>query len=143
MRPLWRAEQGVNSTRSNFPCVCVTRIVGGVLSRMRLSVGTVKGRWVNVHLLGCPDDSEHVEELKRLLGRFRFKAFDDSFSCSRDDLVRLGRRANPALADDKAALSHWVETALCRPDPMRASVTEETALLKSVSPSQKRITTAE
>ena len=76
---------------------------------MRLSIGTVKGRWVNVHLLGCPDDPKHVEELNRLLSRLRFKTFDDSFSCSRDDLIRLGRRANPALTDDQAALSHGSE----------------------------------
>jgi hypothetical protein len=31
---------------------------------IRLSVGTVKGKWVNLHLLVSSDDPNHVNELK-------------------------------------------------------------------------------
>jgi hypothetical protein len=44
--------------------------------------------------------------VKRILTRLQFHAFDDDFDCSRADLIRLGRRANPALIDDRAALAH-------------------------------------
>jgi hypothetical protein len=44
---------------------------------MRLAVGTVKGKWVNVHLLVSPDDPGHLAELKRFLARLTFKAHDD------------------------------------------------------------------
>lgn len=72
---------------------------------MRLDHGTVKGRWVNVHLLVSPDDPKHVDETERFLSQLRFDAYDDSFACTRADLIRLGRRVNAKLTDDGAALS--------------------------------------
>lgn len=73
---------------------------------MRLGVGTVKGAWVNIHLLVSPEDPNHVSEIKRFLARLSFEAFDDSFCCSREDLIRLGQRADPAIQDLVAALEH-------------------------------------
>src|ERR1700730_1505974 len=56
---------------------------------MRLNVGTVKGRWVNIHILTSPDDANHLVELKRFLTRLTFKAHEDTYCCNKDDLVRL------------------------------------------------------
>ena len=72
---------------------------------MRLDHGTVKGRWVNVHLLVSPDDPKHIDEAERFLNQMRFDAYDDSFVCTCADLIRLGRRVNAKLTDDGAALS--------------------------------------
>jgi len=72
---------------------------------MRLGIGTVRGTFVNIHLLVSPDDPTHIEELKRFLARLRFDAFDDSFCCDRTDLVRLGRRSRPAAESETAALA--------------------------------------
>lgn len=71
---------------------------------MRLGVGTVKGKWVNIHLLVSPDDPNHLEELRRFLGRLTFKAHGDTYCCSKDDLIRLGQRVDPSLTDFLAAL---------------------------------------
>jgi hypothetical protein len=71
---------------------------------MRLAVGTVKGKWVNVHLLVSPDDPGHLAELKRFLARLTFKAHDDTYCCNRDDLIRLGRCFDAKLTDARAAL---------------------------------------
>ncbi len=71
---------------------------------LRLGVGTVRGAWVNIHLLVNPENPDHLTELRRFLARLRFVTFDDSFCCSRDDLIRLGRRSKPTLQDDAAAL---------------------------------------
>jgi hypothetical protein len=71
---------------------------------MRLALGTVRGRWVNVHLLVSPDDPNHLDEATRFLRRLAFKAYDDTYSCSKDDLVRLGQRVDPKLRDPAAAL---------------------------------------
>jgi hypothetical protein len=71
---------------------------------MRLGVGTVKGKWVNVHLLVSPEDREHLAELKRFLARLTFKAHGDTYCCNRDDLIRLGRRFDTKLADSRTAL---------------------------------------
>lgn len=75
---------------------------------LRLDIGTIDGHFVNIHLLVSPEDQNHVEELKRFLGRLRFRAYDDEFACTQDDLVRLGRRADPPMRDDESALRHGV-----------------------------------
>ena len=64
---------------------------------MRLDVGTVKGRFVNIHLLVSPEDPKHLDELKRFLSRLEFKAHGDTYACTRDDLIRLGKRADPKI----------------------------------------------
>jgi hypothetical protein len=71
---------------------------------LRLSTGTVKGNFVNIHLLVSPDDPNHVSELNRFLGRLVFSGFSDKFACTPDDLRRLGRLAGGAALDDEAAL---------------------------------------
>lgn len=69
---------------------------------MRLGIGTVKGRWVNLHLLVSPEDPNHIIELKRFLSRLTLNAFDGSFSCTKADLIRLGRRHDSSLTGQAA-----------------------------------------
>jgi ABC-type lipoprotein export system ATPase subunit len=76
---------------------------------MRLGIGTVKGKWVNVHLLVSPEDPENISQVKRLLARLSFIAHDDSFCCSREDLIRLGRSHDNSLTDPVTALEHGSE----------------------------------
>jgi hypothetical protein len=73
---------------------------------LRLNVGTIKGNFVNIHLLISPDDPNHVAELNRFLAQLSFQAFNDKFACTQAELIRLGRRADPARTDDEAALQH-------------------------------------
>jgi AAA domain, putative AbiEii toxin, Type IV TA system len=73
---------------------------------LRLNTGTVRGNFVNIHLLVSPEDPDHIAELNRFLARLSFEAFKDTFACTPDDLRRLGRRANPAKTDDESALRH-------------------------------------
>lgn len=73
---------------------------------LRLSTGTVKGNFVNIHLLVSPETPDHVAELNRFLSRLYFDAFDDRFSCTPSDLMRLGRQADPSKTEDEAALAH-------------------------------------
>lgn len=73
---------------------------------LRLNTGTVKGNFVNIHLLASPESADHVAELNRFLGRLYFEAFDDRFYCTPSDLIRLGRRAGASKTDDEAALAH-------------------------------------
>src|SRR6202043_68164 len=76
---------------------------------MRLALGTVKGKWVNVHLLVCPEDANHLTELKRFLARLTFEAHEDTYVCTRDDLIRLGRKVDSSLAADDTALARGTE----------------------------------
>ncbi len=71
---------------------------------MRLDVGTVRGAWVNVHLLVSPEDPEHIEQLSRFLARLTFDAHADRFCCRPDDLIRLGRTVDSTITSDRSAL---------------------------------------
>jgi len=73
---------------------------------LRLNTGTIKGHFINIHILASPEDPDHVTELNRFLGRLSFSAFNDRFACTPDELIRLGRRADPTRIDDEAALEH-------------------------------------
>lgn len=74
---------------------------------LRLDVAAKTG-FVNAHLLVNPTSAEHLEEIKRFMGRLDFAAYGDRFHCNRADLIRLGRSADPSIADDTAALRHGV-----------------------------------
>jgi len=72
---------------------------------VRLEVHAKSG-YVNAHLLISPTDPNHVHEAGRFLERLTFSAYGDRFSCNRQDLIRLGRKADPGILDDLAALRH-------------------------------------
>lgn len=72
---------------------------------LRLDVAAKSG-FVNIHLLVSPEDPNHLTELKRILKRLQFHAHNDRFDCTRDELIKLGKRADPTITDDGAALRH-------------------------------------
>ena len=73
---------------------------------MRLGIGTTKGKWVNIHMLICPDHEDHIEQTERFLGRLTFQAHGDTFNCTERDLIRLGEAADSSITDDGVALSY-------------------------------------
>lgn len=73
---------------------------------LRLDAATTKGGFVNLHLLVSPEDPQHIEELRRLLSRLQFNVMQDRFDCTRADLIRLGKKADPTITDERAALAH-------------------------------------
>jgi hypothetical protein len=72
---------------------------------LRLDVAAKSG-FVNVHMLVSPEDPDHLSEVKRILKRLQFHAFNDRFDCTREELIKLGKRADPSITDDGAALRH-------------------------------------
>jgi len=72
---------------------------------VRLDVAARSG-FVNLHLLVSPEDPNHLAEVRRILTRLQFIAHGDRFDCTPGDLIRLGRRADPTIRDDRAALAH-------------------------------------
>lgn len=73
---------------------------------VRLDVATSKGGFVNLHLFVSPEDPQHIDELQRLLLRLQFNAMQDRFDCTHADLIRLGKKADPNISDDGAALAY-------------------------------------
>jgi hypothetical protein len=72
---------------------------------LRLNVAA-RSSPVNIHLLVSPEDPEHISQVQRILRRLRFPAFNDRFDCTREELIRLGKRADSSITDDGAALRH-------------------------------------
>jgi energy-coupling factor transporter ATP-binding protein EcfA2 len=75
---------------------------------VRLDVATSKGGFVNLHLLVSPEDPNHINEVQRLLARLQFRAFDDTFNCTRPELIRLGYAADSNINDDDTAIEYGV-----------------------------------
>jgi hypothetical protein len=73
---------------------------------LRLDVATSRGGFVNLHLFVSPEDPKHIEELQRLLSRLQFNVMQDRFDCTRAELIRLGKKADPDITDDRAALAY-------------------------------------
>jgi len=72
---------------------------------LRLSIETSKASAVNIHRLFSPEDSDHVEQIKRFLLELDFSYQGGPYRCQRSDLIRLGRAHQPSLTDDDAARS--------------------------------------
>jgi energy-coupling factor transporter ATP-binding protein EcfA2 len=72
---------------------------------LRMDIAAKTG-FVNLHLLVSPDDPAHVSEIRRFLSRLNFNAHEDRFDCTRDDLIRLGKKADASIKEDRAALAH-------------------------------------
>lgn len=75
---------------------------------LRLDIGTAKS-WINIHLLVSPEDKNHIDEITRFLSRLSFRAYQDTFTCTHSDLIRLGRKAQPEIQADNAALKVGAE----------------------------------
>ena len=73
---------------------------------LRLDVATAKAGFVNLHLFVSPEDPQHLDELRRLLSRLQFNVMQDRFDCTRADLIRLGRKADSTITDERAALAY-------------------------------------
>jgi len=72
---------------------------------IRLDVAAKSG-FVNLHLLVSPEDPDHLLQVRRILTRLQFHAHGDRFDCTREELIRLGKRADTSIVDDHAALVH-------------------------------------
>jgi len=70
---------------------------------LRLDVATKSG-FVNIHLLVSPEDSDHIDQLRRILTRLQFQAYGDCFDCTASELIKLGKKIDINITDNLAAL---------------------------------------
>ena len=98
---------------------------------LRLDVAAKSG-FVNVHLLVSPEDPEHVAEVKRILKRLQFGAHNDRFDCTREELIKLGKRAAPTIVDESAALRHGATQVKVNFDQLRKVIHESEWAKKNI-----------
>jgi energy-coupling factor transporter ATP-binding protein EcfA2 len=70
---------------------------------IRFNVGTDRAAPINAHLLISPEDSDHIARARALLARLTFRAYNETFRCTPDELIRLGRAHDASAVDDQAA----------------------------------------
>lgn len=85
-----------------------------------------------IHLLVSPEDPEHLAEVKRILKRLQFVAHNDRFDCTRDELIKLGKRAVPSISDDGAALRHGATQFKVNFDQLRKVINESEWAKKNI-----------
>jgi AAA domain, putative AbiEii toxin, Type IV TA system len=98
---------------------------------LRLDVAAKSG-FVNIHLLVSPEDPDYVAEVKRILTRLQFHAHNDRFDCTRDELIKLGKRADPTITNDGAALRHGATQFKVNFDQLRKVIHESEWAKKNI-----------
>jgi len=98
---------------------------------LRLDVAAKSG-FVNIHLLVSSEDHEHLSEVKRILKRLQFSAFNDRFDCTREELIKLGKCADPSITDDGAALRHGATQFKVNFDQLRKVIHESEWAKKNI-----------
>lgn len=98
---------------------------------LRLDVAAKSG-FVNLHLLVSPENPDHLVEVRRILTRLQFYAYNDRFDCTRDELIRLGKRADPTITDDRAALRHGATQFKVNFDQLRKVIPESEWAKKNI-----------
>ncbi|TYR36431.1 AAA family ATPase [Mesorhizobium microcysteis] len=98
---------------------------------LRLDVAAKSG-FVNIHLLVSPEDPDHIAEVKRILKRLQFGAHNDRFDCTRDELIKLGKRADPTIIDDGAALRYGATQVKVNFDQLRKVIGESEWAKKNI-----------
>ncbi len=71
---------------------------------LRLTIETEKRQGINLHLLISPETTDHVERTEEKLAGLSFQYLGNSYPCSDQGLIRLGRAftGNPQLPDEAA-----------------------------------------
>ena len=98
---------------------------------LRLDVAAKSG-FVNIHLLVSPEDADHLNEVKRILKRLQFNAFNDRFDCTREELIKLGNRSDQSITDSAAALRHGATQFKVNFDQLRKTIGESDWAKKNI-----------
>ena len=91
---------------------------------MRFSIATAKESAVNFHLLVCPDDPNHVIEIRNFLLGLTFSYNRETYRCSREQLIRLGRAYSNSAVEDHVALRVGTNQFKVSHDQLRQQLSE-------------------
>lgn len=99
---------------------------------LRFAVKAPKGSFLNVHLLVCPDDDDHLDKLDDFLRELKFKFKEENYGANRSSLIRLGRAFNADAHDDAHALKLGVEQHKVDPDSLIKGLEESAWARKNI-----------
>ena len=71
---------------------------------LRLATSTDRAKPINFHLLIDPRRADHVDQTKRFLARLTFRYQREEYTCTKDDLRRLGYKHDKSCKSDEQAL---------------------------------------
>jgi AAA domain, putative AbiEii toxin, Type IV TA system len=71
---------------------------------IRFDIGTSTNNPINAHLLINPETIDHIAETKRFLRELTFSAYQETFHCDKDDLIKLGKLHDKTNTEAKKAL---------------------------------------
>lgn len=71
---------------------------------VRFEVGTTTGKPINGHLLISPEDSDHLAQARAFLAKLSFGVKKETYHCTRENLIALGKAHDPAATSDQSAL---------------------------------------
>ncbi|MFA5910545.1 MAG: hypothetical protein WC815_17325 [Vicinamibacterales bacterium] len=75
----------------------------------RFAPPTDKATPVNIHLLVCPDNADHEKLINEALTRLSWTYNRRPYSCTRAQLIDLGKAFDPSISDEVKALTKGVE----------------------------------
>jgi hypothetical protein len=88
---------------------------------LRFAVNVDKGSPINFHLLVSPEDADHIELAERFLNELTFKYEDETYHCTRSDIMRLGRAHKPDANNCRHALKIGSEQFKVDPDELTSA----------------------
>jgi len=71
---------------------------------VRFEVGTAAGKPINGHLLICPEDPDHLAQARGFLAKLSFEVKKETYHCTRENLIALGKAHDPNATSDQSAL---------------------------------------
>ena len=75
----------------------------------RLGIPAKKSKAINIHLLISPDDPDHIYKINNNLQRLHFNYQNTPFSCSPEDIKRLGSALDSSIIDTKKKYEHGLK----------------------------------
>lgn len=75
----------------------------------RCSPQTKEGQALNIHLIINVADADHVEKIKKSLRNLKVSYKNQTYGCTRDDLIEFAKAQNSSLTDDLAAYKFGIE----------------------------------
>jgi energy-coupling factor transporter ATP-binding protein EcfA2 len=76
---------------------------------MRLDLRTERSKGINIHLIFSSEDSDHENQIERVLRQLNCDIDGQLYHCTRSELIAFGRKSDPKQADDDGAFREGVE----------------------------------